>query len=88
VIVLAVTAALLLAACGGGDEGAATTTIAPAPLSPFGSGAPPPGTASQLPPAFTKCMADQGYPVRGSADIHSAPPQVLQLCFGALHQGG
>jgi hypothetical protein len=31
-------------------------------------------------------MAQQGYVIRSEADIHSAPPGVLQACFGAAHQ--
>jgi hypothetical protein len=30
-------------------------------------------------------MAEQGYEITSSADIHSAPPDVLQACFGASH---
>jgi hypothetical protein len=33
-------------------------------------------------------MADRGFEVESSADIHSAPPDVLQACFGSLHSGG
>jgi len=38
-----------------------------------------------LPPGFVECMADQGHEIESSADIHSAPPEVLQTCFGASH---
>jgi hypothetical protein len=81
--------ALSLGACGGDDnEGEAATTSAPATQPPLGGGATPPSSASQLPPQFVKCMAEQGYDVQSSADIHSAPTAVLQLCFGALHGSG
>jgi hypothetical protein len=66
---------LILAGCGGGGE--------ERPTSPA-----PPNASSTLPPAFVECMADRGFEIESPADIHSAPPQVLQACFGALHQGG
>jgi hypothetical protein len=68
--------ALVLAACGGGDD-------EEEPTSP-----PPPSVQSQLPPAFVKCMADRGFEIESPADIHAAPPHVLQACFALLHQGG
>jgi hypothetical protein len=75
--------ALLLAACGGGDDEETTTTSPPASEAPSGSAAPP--GLGALPPGFVECMADQGYEVESSADIHSAPAEVLQGCFGAAH---
>jgi hypothetical protein len=51
-------------------------------------GATPPNAVDQLPPQFVKCMANRGFEVESSADIHSAPPDVLQACFGSLHSGG
>jgi hypothetical protein len=75
--------ALTLTSCGGGDE--TTTTPAPAAQSPLGGGATPPSSTRQLPPAFVRCMAAQGYNVQSSDDIHSAPMAALQQCFGALH---
>jgi hypothetical protein len=75
---------LALAACGGGET---TTRAAPAGEAAGGSGAPP-GDLGDLPPGFAECMAQQGYVIRSEADIHSAPPGVLQACFGAAHQGG
>ena len=74
-------AALTLAACGGDD---AETTTSPAP-SESSAGAPSPNDLSQLPPEFIACMADQGYEVESPEDIHAAPPQVLQACFGSGH---
>jgi hypothetical protein len=86
------TAAVLIAvasstgACGGGDGDTAeeSPTPSPTPVSP----SPTPRSPGQLPPAFVQCMADQGFNVTSSAEIHSAPPEVLQLCFGTLHGGG
>jgi hypothetical protein len=49
---------------------------------------PTPSDPSALPPQFVRCMADQGFEVNSPDDIHVAPPQVLQTCFGSLHQGG
>ncbi len=77
--------ALLLAACGGGDEEEATTTPAPTEAPSRGSTSPSPGG---LPPELVECYADRGYRIESPADIHSAPPQVVQECFGALHGGG
>jgi hypothetical protein len=75
---------LLLAACGDdGDEDTTTTTTTPAAQAP--SAEPPPGGVEGLPPEFVECMAEQGYTVESSADIHSAPPGVLQSCFGSAH---
>ena len=85
--VTAAVIALTLAACSGDDEDKAATSPPPPAEAP-GGGAAPPSDPSQLPPEFIKCMAKQGYDVKSSADIHSAPPQVLQRCFGSLHQGG
>jgi hypothetical protein len=75
--------ALALAACGGGDDDEETTTTPPASEAPSGSAAPP--GLGALPPGFVECMAEQGYEVESSADIHSAPPDVLQACFGSAH---
>jgi PBP1b-binding outer membrane lipoprotein LpoB len=74
--------ALVLAACGDDDD-AGTTTTTPAAEAPSGSPAPP--SVDGLPPGFVECMADEGYAVESPADIHSAPPEVLQACFGAAH---
>ncbi len=65
---------LVLAACGGSEK------------SP--NGATTPGSAAgTLPPAFLECMAEQGFEVESSGDIHAAPPQALQVCFATLHEG-
>jgi hypothetical protein len=88
VIALALVAlALVLAACGGGDDGETKTTTSPAPSESPSGGATPPSSGA-LPPQLVDCFADKGFDIESSADIHSAPPQVVQECFGALHQGG
>jgi hypothetical protein len=75
------------AACSGNADQEATTN--PAPAEAPSDGATPPNSPGALPPEFIKCMAEQGVDVDPSgADLHSAPPQVLQDCFGALHGGG
>ncbi len=83
--IVATVLALGLAACGGDDDKAST---APAPSdtieAPSG-GAPPPAAPGGLPPEFVQCMTDKGFDVEGGADIHTAPQEVLQECFGSLH---
>ena len=82
---LALTAlALTLAGCDGGDDDATTTSPAPPAGAPNG-GTPPSGDLRALPPGFVECMRQQGYEITSPADIHSAPPDVLQTCFGAAH---
>ena len=84
----AVAIGLVLSSCGaGGDDEDATTTPAPPVEAPSGR-ATPPNDPGALPPKFVQCMSKQGYEVNASADIHSAPQQLLQACFGSLHQGG
>jgi hypothetical protein len=81
--------ALMLSTCGGSDDDddpQATPPPSEAPSGGGGSAAPP--RSGQLPPEFRKCMAARGYEIESPTDIHSAPPEVLQTCFGALHQGG
>jgi hypothetical protein len=39
-------------------------------------------------PEFVKCMAERGFDIATSAEIHSAPPDVLRVCFQSLHSGG
>jgi hypothetical protein len=85
-LVVVVALALIVGACGGGDDDDDKARTSP-PAS-GGGGAAPPASPSQLPRAFVRCMAGRGFDVDALADIHSAPPQVLQACFGALHQGG
>lgn len=83
----AVMIGLVLPSCGGDDEDATTTPTPPADA-PSGSATPPPRDPGALPPAFVQCMAEQGYEIKSPAEIHSAPQQVLQACFGSLHQDG
>jgi hypothetical protein len=75
---------LVLAACSGDDDGEASTSPA-ASEAPNESTTPSP---SGLPPELLECFADRGFELESPAEIHSAPPQVVQECFGALHQGG
>jgi hypothetical protein len=88
-VVLVVIVLAAIAAPGGGDN---EPTTNPAPRdgveAPTETTTPSPGDPSSLPPEFVKCMADQGFNVDSPDDIHAAPPQVLQTCFGTLHQGG
>jgi hypothetical protein len=78
--------ALTLTACGGDDDEEATTTPAPAEAPSEQPAAPP--SSSALPPELVKCYADKGYRIESPNDVHSAPPEVVQECFGVLHQGG
>ena len=88
VIAVLVALAPIVAGCSSGDDGDEEATPTPT-QTPFGDGRDaPPASPGQLPPEFMRCMADQGYDVESSADVHSAPPQVLQACFTALHEGG
>ena len=84
VAVVLVALVLLLAACGGGDEEPATS---PAPAEAPGGGAAPPSLGG-LPPGIAECLADQGVVLESPDDLHSAPQDVLNACFNALHQGG
>jgi hypothetical protein len=77
--------ALVFAGCGGGDDGKTTTKPAPTEA-PSGSTTPP--SPGALPPQLLECFADKGYEIESPAELHSAPPPVVQECFGALHQGG
>jgi hypothetical protein len=76
--------ALLLAACGGDDEEPATS---PPPAEAPGGGAAQPSLGA-LPPGIAECLADQGVVLESPDDLHSAPQEVLNACFNALHQGG
>jgi hypothetical protein len=78
-----VIAALAFAACGGDDDEPATTS-APTVEAPAGGSATS-GELGALPPGFVECMAEQGYEIESQSDIHSAPADVLQDCFGAAH---
>jgi hypothetical protein len=75
---------LMLAACGDGDDGEASTS--PAPSEAQNESTTPPSSGG-LPPELLKCFADKGFDVQSPAEIHSAPPEVVQECFGALHGG-
>ena len=86
VVLAFVALALVLTACGGDDDEEATTRPAPAEA-PSGEPAPSPSPGG-LPPQLLECFADKGYEVTSPTEIHSAPPQVVQECFGLLHQGG
>jgi hypothetical protein len=86
--VVTIACALILAACGGGDDEAAKTSPAPRDAAEAPSETPTPSAQSQLPPEFVECMAEQGVDIRSADDIHASPPELLQLCFGALHQNG
>jgi hypothetical protein len=77
--------ALIFAACSGGDDDEASTS--PAPTGAPNGGATPP-SPSALPPELLECFAENGYEIASPNELHSAPPQVVQECFGALHQGG
>jgi hypothetical protein len=77
--------AVMLAACGGDDDGDANTSPAPSEAPSETTAPPAPGG---LPPELVECYADKGYRVQSPADIHSAPPEVVQKCFSSLHGGG
>lgn len=80
--VIVVALALTLAACGGSDDEERTTTTSPSVEIP----SPPPSSdLGALPPGFVECMADRGYEIDSPDDIHAAPPEVLQACFGSSH---
>ena len=77
--------AFMLAACGGDDDGEAGTTPAPSEAPREST---TPASPGGLPPELVECYADKGYDVQSPADIHSAPPEVVQECFQSLHGGG
>lgn len=87
-IVPLIALALVLGTCSGDDDGDDNSAPPPAADTAPGDGGSTPPSAGQLPPAFMRCMAKQGFPVESPDEIHSAPQQVLQACFGALHGGG
>jgi hypothetical protein len=88
-VALALLVALVLATCGGGDDNGAVTGTVPSnePEAPSGS-APPPSAFGGLPPVLVECFADKGFDLESPTGIHSAPPRVVNECFGKLHQGG
>jgi hypothetical protein len=89
-VALVVLVAILLAgiAVAGRDDQPTTNPAPPdgveAPIEPT----PAPGGQGALPPEFVECMANRGFEIASPNDIHAAPPEVLQVCFGTLHQGG
>jgi hypothetical protein len=80
----AVVIGLALSSCGGDDE---KETARPAPTDTPAAPSESAPAPSGLPPEFLQCMADNGYDVEQGADIHSAPMELLQRCFGSLHGG-
>ena len=86
---LVVAIALVVVASGGGDdEEPAANPVPSNELEAPAGGAPPPSVGGlQLPPGIAECLADQGFDIDPS-NLHSVPPDLLQACFGALHQGG
>jgi hypothetical protein len=81
----AVLIGLVLASCSGDDEEPTRDPAPPDRVETTNRGATPPSDVGALPPEFVKCMADNGFTIKSSDDVHSAPPQVLQACFGAIH---
>lgn len=75
---------LALSSCGGDD---AKETARPTPTATPSAPTETAPAPTALPPEFLQCMADNGYDVEQGADIHSAPMELLQRCFGALHGG-
>ena len=85
-LVLLVVVVLLVST--GGEEDSSPSASSPAPSEELDSPSaspPPSGDLGALPPGFVECMSEQGYEITSTADIHSAPPSVLQTCFGAGH---
>jgi hypothetical protein len=74
---------LVLTACSGDDDDEATKQPAPSGARSGDSTSP---TPSALPPELLECFAKRGYKLQSPAEIHSAPPEVVQECFGLLHQ--
>jgi hypothetical protein len=82
-LLLVALVALGMAGCGGGDDQAPRDRVeAPGETTRETTEAP-----ESLPPEFVKCMAERGYQIESSADIHSAPADVVQACFQAAHEG-
>jgi hypothetical protein len=93
VAVIAIIVVGIAVAGGGGDDGESSTSPAPAEA-PGGGVTPPSAGGLQLPPGIAECLADQGVDIPEGADLNellhggAVPPQVLNACFQALHQGG
>lgn len=81
----AVAIALGLSGCSDDGDDAAKEPAPPAAVETPDGNTTPPTPPGQLPPEFVKCMADEGFEIKSPDEIHSAPPEVLQKCFGALH---
>jgi hypothetical protein len=88
VSIAAVVIGLALSSCGGDDKKATTSPAPPDTAETPSESAPPASSPGALPPEFVACMADQGFDISSADDIHSAPTQMLQACFGSLHEGG
>ena len=85
-LVLLIVVVMLLSSGGEEDSGPSASSPAPSEELETPSASPPQsGDLGALPPGFVECMSEQGYEITSSADIHSAPPSVLQTCFGASH---
>jgi len=69
----------------GADGDDPTTT--PAPTEAPSEGATPPSTGA-LPALLLECFADRGYEIESPDQIHQAPQQIVDECFGQLHEGG
>jgi hypothetical protein len=83
-LLLVTLVALGIGGCGGnGDEAPRDRGDAPRETTGTTTSAP-----DSLPPEFVKCMAERGYEVESSAEVHSAPQEIVQACFEAVHQGG
>jgi hypothetical protein len=39
-----------------------------------------------LPSSLIECFADEGFDIESPNDIHTAPQEVVEACFTALHQ--
>jgi hypothetical protein len=81
-LIVLVVAVLVL---GADDDGTSSTPLPSGDVEAPSGSPPSAGDLGALPPGFVGCMAQQGYEIQSSADIHSAPPDVLQACFGAAH---
>ena len=88
-LVAVIALALLIGACSGDDGNDDNSPASPpASAAPPGDGGAAPPSAGQLPPEFMQCMAEQGFPIESPDDVHSAPQQILEACFGSFHGGG
>jgi len=86
-IVTLIAPALVIGACSGDDDGDDNPAPPPAADTAPGDEGSTPLSAGELPPAFMRCMAKQGFPIESPDEIHSAPQQVLQACFWTLPGG-